>query len=57
MISFIVPIYNVEPYLEECLTSITDCEELMSICEVILVDDKSPDNCKEIYSKFLVYIF
>ena len=42
-VSVIVPIYNVEKYLDRCVESIVDqsYEEL----EIILVDDGSPDNC------------
>ena len=40
-ISFIVPVYNVEAYLEECVESIVrQCNEE---CEVILVDDGAKD--------------
>ena len=46
LISVIVPVYNVAPYLEECLDSIAR----QSYCnfEVILVDDGSTDNSGEI---------
>ena len=53
MISFIISIYNIGKYLEECLNSITDCKQLMDICEVILIDDASPDNSSEVYEPFL----
>lgn len=41
MISVIVPVYNVEQYLDECLSSIL--EQSYSNIEVILVDDGSTD--------------
>lgn len=41
--SVIVPVYGVEKYLEECVTSITS--QTFDDFEIILVDDKSPDNC------------
>lgn len=40
-ISFIVPIYNVEDYLTECLDSLVNQENVNS--EVILIDDGSTD--------------
>ena len=46
MISVIVPVYNVEEYLEECLDSIRR-QTYMDI-EVILVNDGSTDGSKEI---------
>lgn len=41
-VSVIVPIYNVEPYLQRCVNSIL-CQTLGDI-EIILVDDGSTDN-------------
>jgi len=45
-LSIIVPVYGVEAYLEKCLDSIYP--QLTDECEVILVDDGSPDKCPEI---------
>lgn len=42
-VSIIVPVYNVEKYLEECVESLRN-QTLQNI-EIILVDDESPDNC------------
>lgn len=49
-VSIIVPIYNVEKYLLKCLVSIS--KQKFSDFEVILVDDGSTDNSKEICKKF-----
>ena len=43
VISVIVPIYNVEDYLDRCVDSIIN--QTYSNLEIILVDDGSPDNC------------
>lgn len=43
MISVIVPVYKVEPYLDRCVRSIV--EQTYTDLEIILVDDGSPDNC------------
>ncbi|MGN0660114.1 MAG: glycosyltransferase family 2 protein, partial [Oscillospiraceae bacterium] len=48
-ISVIVPIYNVEKYLEKCIVSIVN--QTYKNLEIILVDDESPDNCPEICDK------
>lgn len=52
-VSIIIPIYNVEKYIEECLSSVfaQDYDNY----EIIIVDDcttdKSVDICKELSSK------
>ena len=43
LISVIVPVYNVEKYLDRCIQSIVD--QTYKDIEIILVDDGSPDNC------------
>ncbi len=43
IVSIIVPIYNVEQYLPQCIESIIN--QTYQNIEIILVDDGSPDNC------------
>lgn len=43
LISVIVPVYNVEKYLDRCVQSIVD--QTYRNLEIILVDDGSPDRC------------
>lgn len=50
LISVIVPIYNVEKYLDKCIESIVN--QTYKNLEIILVDDGSPDNCPEICDKW-----
>lgn len=45
LISVIVPVYNVEPYLDQCIQSIVN--QTYKNLEIILVDDGSPDRCPE----------
>jgi len=49
-ISVIVPIYNVEKYLEKCLTSIIN--QTYKNLEIILIDDGSKDNSGKIADNF-----
>ena len=50
MISVIVPVYNAEEYLEECLESIKN--QTYTNIEVILVNDGSSDGSKEICEQY-----
>ena len=50
LISIIVPVYNIEEYLEQCLDSI-QCQTYRDF-EVILVNDGSTDGSKEICEKY-----
>lgn len=43
LVSVVVPIYNVEKYLDRCIDSIVN--QTYNNLEVILVDDGSPDKC------------
>lgn len=45
LISVIVPVYKVEPYLDRCVQSIVD--QTYRNLEIILIDDGSPDRCGE----------
>lgn len=49
-ISVIVPVYNVEEYLIECLESLT--AQTIEDMEIIVVDDGSPDNCPKMCDEF-----
>ena len=42
-VSIVVPVYNVERYLDRCVESLTS--QTLSDIEIILVDDGSPDSC------------
>ncbi|MDE7468829.1 MAG: glycosyltransferase family 2 protein, partial [Desulfovibrionaceae bacterium] len=46
LVSIIIPVYNVEKYLEECLESA--CKQTLKDIEIICVDDGSTDRSREI---------
>lgn len=50
-VSVIVPIYNAEQYLEQCLDSIVS--QTLKDIEIILIDDGSTDGSAEICKKYL----
>ena len=49
-VSVIVPVYNVENYLEECVNSILN--QTYENLEIILVDDGSNDNSGKICDEY-----
>ncbi len=50
-ISIIIPVYNSEDFLNTCLDSLT--KQSYKNLEIILVNDGSPKNCKEIVSEYM----
>lgn len=49
-LSIIIPVYNVEKYLEECLNSISKIKDINY--EILIVNDGSPDNSQKIIEEF-----
>lgn len=50
LISVIVPIYNVAPYLSQCIESLQ--QQIYSPLEIVLVDDGSTDNSGDIADQY-----
>lgn len=49
-LSVIIPVYNVEKYLRQCIDSVIN--QKMTDIEIILVDDGSPDRCPAICDEY-----
>jgi len=49
-LSIIIPVYNVEKYLDKCLSSVIN--QTLREIEIILVDDQSPDNCPQMCDEY-----
>ena len=51
LISVIIPVYNAEKYLEQCLESI--CQQTYKNIEIILVNDGSTDNSEAMCKNYM----
>ena len=49
-VSVVVPVYNVEKYLQRCVDSIR--HQTLKDIEIILIDDGSPDNCPKMCDEY-----
>jgi len=50
-VSIIVPVYNVEKYIDKCLSSLVN--QTLKNIEIIVVNDGSPDNSQKIIDKYV----
>lgn len=54
LLTIVVPVYKVEPYINKCLDScILEDEQLMSQMEVIIINDGTPDNSAEMSREYV----
>lgn len=51
-ISLIIPVYNVEPYIAQCLDSIVSSTAAEELYEVIVVNDGTPDHSMDIVEEY-----
>ncbi len=49
-LSIVIPIYNVEKYLDKCVQSVRN--QTLQDIEIILVDDESPDACPQMCEEY-----
>lgn len=50
-VSVIVPVYNVENYIEKCLDSLA--KQTLKEIEILIINDGSPDNSQKIIDKYV----
>ena len=53
VLSVILPVFNVEAYLERCIRSLEDQDVPKNSYEIIVVNDGSPDNSREVVLKLM----
>ena len=51
ILSFIIPSYNCEQYLDKCITSFLN-EKVLDRLDIIIVNDGSTDNTEKIAKKY-----
>lgn len=49
-VSVVIPMYNVEKYLDTCVQSVR--KQTLQNIEIILVDDGSPDRCGDMAEEY-----
>ena len=49
-VSIIIPVYNVEKYIDKCLNSVIN--QTLKDIEIIVIDDETPDNSMNIVNKY-----
>ena len=52
-VSVIVPVYNVEKFIDKCLNSLVN--QTLKEIEIIVVNDGSPDNSQKIIDKYVIF--
>ena len=54
LLTIVVPVYKVEPYINKCLDScVLEDEKMMNQLEVIIVNDGTPDNSAEMSREYV----
>lgn len=53
ILTIVVPVYKVEPYINKCLDSLIIAPELMEKMDVLIINDGTPDNSAEMSREYV----
>ncbi len=53
LLTIVVPVYKVEPYINKCLDSLIIAPELMEKMDVLIINDGTPDNSAEMSREYV----
>ena len=53
LLTIVVPVYKVEPYINKCLDSLVIAPELMEKMDVLVINDGTPDNSAELSREYV----
>lgn len=53
LLTIVVPVYKVEPYINKCLDSLVIAPELMDKMDVLIINDGTPDNSAEMSREYV----
>lgn len=53
LLTIVIPVYKVEPYINKCLDSLLGSPESMQDLEVLIVNDGTPDNSAEMSREYV----
>lgn len=53
LLTIVIPVYKVEPYINKCLDSLVIAPELMEKMDVLIINDGTPDNSAEMSREYV----
>ena len=53
LLSIIIPVYKVEPYINKCLDSLIVAPEIMEKMDVLIINDGTPDRSAEMSREYV----
>ena len=53
LLTIVIPVYKVEPYINKCLDSLVIAPELMEKMDVLIINDGTPDSSAEMSREYV----